>query len=709
MPPGGVTSYWAEHLGTAFLRAVLDRAGISSRQYCPVRGASLRTFAAALESSRPALVGLTAYESNLRACRELVRVARETLPDAVVLVGGPNATFSPEETLALLSPDACVRGAAEGSIATLAQIVLGAPAARRRLPELAGAVRNLALADPAGVRFTPTGDLSSFPGESFRALDDLPSPYQAGLVATGDVGYLTARGCNQHCTYCSFAAISGRRVHYHGVERVLADLAALRPVALQTASARRPVTFYDDAFTLAPERARTICEGIIRRGLQMPFEADTRADRVDVDLLRLMKRAGFERLSFGLESAVPRVLRTIGKVQDPDTDSDPGLEAERGFLKRFRAAVATARETGLSPAVSVIGGLPGESAADFRATLDFVRSLGVAGYAHNILTVLPGTPLHRDRERHGLRVGRQPRSGSWQTQHTYAVRSVPPAPGSSLHLERWEEACLLTDALCGRPRPALADDGSAWAAILHAAEPDPSLAPWLREVLAVNGLLVVVDPYRPRDARARNLWLDALAEAGVPWGHLVLLARAEAPNGEPVLCSLGTAGAHRFRFEPAFRADGSVPTPDAEGQVQVPVWLASGSRTPPPGAGGDALPMPAPQIADGCRWWSGWRRCRRPKVLHVRPDRSVAACWHGPPVGKVGDGYAALAAGGQALGFQGYGEGDGCPMAAPGESDPQGERAAERYDVGAHLFWALAAPGQARSGPREGGHGNERR
>ncbi len=690
MPPGGLISYFSEHLGTAFLRTLLARAGIRSRQYCPWRNVSLETFARFLQSEQPRFVGLTAYETNLPACRAIARVVRETLPEAVIAVGGPNATFTPEETLELLPVDLCVRGAGEGTIVAIVEALLGASGARRRLGELLSSIPNLVLRTPDGVSRTRAGDLSSFPGEYFRALDDIPSPYQEGMIETADVGFLTARGCNQHCTYCSFAAISGHRVHHHGIERVLDDLAAFKAIFRRVKRRRSSISLFDDAFTLAPERARRICEGIIARGLQLPFECQTRADRVDADLLLLMKRAGFVGVSFGLESAVPRVLRAMGKVQDPATAEDPGLEAERAFVERVRGAVAVAKAVGLSPTVSVIGGLPGETAEEFRETLAFVDSLDVSMYSHNALSVLPGTPLHRDFRRYGLDARRDPVSWLWRTTHAFDVDSVRPLGNSIVQARRWQEANEIADALCGRDRPERAEPQAPWAVVIHAQEPPPGTAAWLARILAVHGAVIAVSD-GPLGEPARTKWVRVLGEATVPYGLLAVLSRERATDGDAVLRSLGSSsGSHRFELRTAWPLDGHHIEADDIGHCVVPIWIASAPGALPPARRARSLAAAAPQIADGCRWWSGWRRCLHPRVLHVAADLTVTPCWRGPAIGRVGDAFEDLVARAGALGRGGKQAAprDRCPLAARTER-ARAAGAMRQHEIAAQLSWVL--------------------
>jgi len=689
LPPGGMTPHFAAHLGTAYLRTLLAEAGIPTAQYLPTSNVGLSTFATYLRDRRPRVVGFTAYESNLRACRSLADSVRATLPEALILVGGPSATFSPDETLERTGADVCVRGAGESTIVDLIGAVVDAARPRSRLPALVGAIPNLAVHSPAGVFHTRRGDLSSFPGGRFMRLDDLPSPYRAGFVESTDVGLLTGRGCNQHCTYCSFATLAGRRVHYHSVDRVLDDLAALVTIAARTGQRVTRVAINDDAFTLSPARARTICEGILERGLHLSLVCETRVDRVDLALLRLMKRAGFVTIAFGVESAVPRVLRTIGKVQPPDTGDDPGFERERDYVAQVRRAVHEARRAGLEPTVSVIGGLPGETAEDFRATLAFVKSLGLSQYAHNVLALLPGTPLYDQRDRYGLAAARDPRTGLWRTGHAYDVASVAPLAGSVRALRSRREANEVTDAVCGRPRPERSCGASAWAIVVHELEPEGTLASWIARTLAVHGAVVVLGA-RGCDHQDRDGWLAALERSRAAWGSVSLLAPGTAAGPLASVTSFDTSGAHLFTLTSRWRRPRVHLETDERGNCHPTVWLGSVASRPPRPVRVDIAADTVPQIADACRWWTLDRRCARPGVLHVWADRRVTACWGGPALGRVGDDYEALAARGRELARPGS-EPDSarsCPL----RRSTDAPETVARLEVSSMLAWVLGRP-----------------
>lgn len=693
MAPGGDPFAFSEHLGTAFLRAVLQRAGIGSFQYLPGEMPSLPQFASWLREARPAVVGFTVYEANLYLSRLLAKAVRAALPETVVLVGGPNATFSPAETLDLLGADACLRGAGEGSIAAIADRILGSARPRAELPRLLADLPNLLLATPEGPRATRTTQLSSFPEEHFASLDELPSPYQMGLVRTPALGYLTARGCDQHCTFCSFAAVSGHRIRFHSVGRVLDDLEAL---ARQFGREGRParIQIFDDAFTIRPGRAREICEGILERSLNLELSAQTRADRVDPSLLRLMRRAGFTGVCFGIESGSPRVLRAIGKVRSPKASGDPEFSREKAFLEDVRAAVAAARDAGLQAQTSVIRGLPTETPEDFRATSEFVGSLDVYDCADNVLVIMPGTPLYEDRGRFGLRAGRDPATLAWRTDHAFDVEASGPVPRSTIFDTNLRDAQRVVDALCGRcPGP---PGEAVWAVVAHGVGPVPEFTRWVGQVLAIGGVLLILDSPEP----GAEPWRGRIAADGVPYGTCRILG-PDSEGGGYIAELFASSRSHRFTFLTQWdRARAEAPFEvDAVGACRVSIGIASSPNFDPRCLDGGEVPFLGPglQVADACRWRPGTARCRAPRVLHAFQGGAVRPCWNGPRIGTIGDTLPDLLQAARRLPGT-------CPLGGSGSAQALGE-----LDLASQLSWLFpprrgAAPASRTAAEKGDGH-----
>ncbi|MBW3088173.1 coproporphyrinogen III oxidase [Bifidobacterium sp. 82T24] len=103
-------------------------------------------------------------------------------------------------------------------------------------------------------------------------------------------------------------------------------------------------------------------------------------DTVDEDYIRELADGGFTRISFGMQSAVPHVLRTLDRTHTP---------------ANVEAGVRAADHAGLRSSVDLIYGAPGESLDDWRASVRTAIGLGVNHISAYALTVEPTTKMGR--------------------------------------------------------------------------------------------------------------------------------------------------------------------------------------------------------------------------------------------------------------------------------------------------------------------------
>nr|WP_228507051.1 radical SAM family heme chaperone HemW [Plantibacter sp. VKM Ac-2880] len=120
-----------------------------------------------------------------------------------------------------------------------------------------------------------------------------------------------------------------------------------------------------DSFVLAP-------------GAEVTTEANP--DSVDAAYLQTLADAGFTRVSFGMQSAVPSVLATLERTHDP---------------ARVPLVVQWARDAGLGVSLDLIYGTPGETLADWRVSLETAIACGPDHVSAYSLIVEPGTKLAR--------------------------------------------------------------------------------------------------------------------------------------------------------------------------------------------------------------------------------------------------------------------------------------------------------------------------
>ena len=194
------------------------------------------------------------------------------------------------------------------------------------------------------------------------------------------------RGCPFRCVYCA-NDLYGKRIRRRSLPNVLQELEGIvRDQAI------RHIYFIDDTLTLDRKYILGLCDEIERRGLKFTFEGSTRANCWDEELATRLKACGLVRISFGLETAVPEILKLIQK--------DVTLEA-------YVAANRINNRLGIETINSVMLGLPGETRETIRQTVDFLcRARDIHHTTYGIAIPYPGTELYRMAEagQHGLRL-----------------------------------------------------------------------------------------------------------------------------------------------------------------------------------------------------------------------------------------------------------------------------------------------------------------
>ncbi len=660
-PAQGNPGRFRAHLGVAYLRTALAQEGIASVQYLNSQPGTVDEVARDVLVLNPGVVGFTVYDANYPLCVALARSIKRTRPAVRVVFGGPSASFCATHILEKQSAvDACVLGEAEETGARIFTRLLDDSGLDARQPGIAfrrdGEVVNTGM--PPLVGFS----CKTLPAQS--ALDSTPSPYLSGTLTDGRVGVLSGRGCTHHCQYCCFAALGRKTLRLHSVERVLAELEWIAAHQKRTGE-HYVVAIHDDAFTLSPPRAKNLCQAIADRNLGLTLSCITRADALDEELIRMMRDAGFASISFGLESAVPTVLRATGKVRPPEWP-DPDLAPEREFVERVRTSVVTAKKYGFNVGVSIILGLPTETAEDGAATLRFIASLPVDYYVHNFLCVLPGTPLWETRDRYDIHSDINSMGLGSTNVYAYNVLKLRPRRKCLLEHDARLVRTLAADALCSCGCPAAGLGSGISTIVLREPTLTVPTARWLKEILNVGGLLIQIYPAMKPGERKERLESDRwiAAEELLPVReHLQLVPRfgdnrqrswmvyCAGPDllcrHKPGLLTISESdGAQPFLDWLAGRSNGSSLC-DVSECIRHPQDLERFAReTPKGGIGARLYQMPVPPaIRYPGRWVRGRAPCLPLSRVELDVSGRVRCCFHGAPIGIVGEARQTLADG----------------------------------------------------------------
>ncbi len=190
------------------------------------------------------------------------------------------------------------------------------------------------------------------------------------------------RGCPYNCAYCEIKDLWGQTCRAFSPSRVVEEIDHL-----VKKYGSKGIYFVGDNFTIQKKRTIEICELIRESKLDIEWVCDTRVDLVSRELLKEMKDAGCKTIWFGVESGSPSILKKINK----------GIT-----LQQAVHAFKLCREEGIQTASSFMLGIPGETAKDMRATLEFAKKLDPDWCRFNIFVAYPSSSLYEEIMQKGL-------------------------------------------------------------------------------------------------------------------------------------------------------------------------------------------------------------------------------------------------------------------------------------------------------------------
>jgi anaerobic magnesium-protoporphyrin IX monomethyl ester cyclase len=655
-PNGTQIRSFEHHLGAAYIQAYLAEHGFSSKQVASAPGSTLIDCVNELVATDAKIVGFTCYDDNYFLVHTLASLIKRKKPETVVIAGGPTATFS-DDLLLSHTPaiDLCVRF--EGEETTLELVSLYQDQSMEDgLEDIAG----ISYRSGSSIIRTQDRELFGLSNDVDCCLDALPSPYLERILnGTEGAGILTSRGCAHRCTYCNFSAMSKHSVRYHSVDRIIEELKCIYAANISD-PVSQAVTFFDDAFSSNIRRAKEICERIIDEEIKLRFACLCRADHLDEELIRLLRRAGFVDISVGVESAVPKILHNIRKAGKPEQQKarNDFYAKERIYLRKIREIIDLAKRNRMRTSVGIILGLPGETMDDGLRTIEFIHDMGVDEYYHNYLQLFPGTELFDTANSYGISFKHGEFPLPYETKYAYPVHEIPFLDNSSIKTLYFESAKNVLKAFIGGPDTSKAVGNGISLATIEASERKSFLEPfeWLHKSLAVGGIVVVLgganDTIDDFDLMRKDGY-----NSGVPTGQIHHLKGYSFPDAELVYEIINKplhGQLHRWnpRF-PLIRFGNSLkfagkhdPSEDqlfpvfclndmadvqflAEMSDVIAQKIESGAVGPKVFLDGVFL--------DGCRW--GTSMCPALDLKHIVIDRNgdILPCMTGQPLGGLTD------------------------------------------------------------------------
>ncbi|MCP3915106.1 MAG: B12-binding domain-containing radical SAM protein [bacterium] len=320
---------------------------------------------AALRESDALVVGIACESRNVLEALELAKFAKGL--GHVTVLGGLHVTLIKGEILDSAGVDFAIHGEGEQPMLELVHALREG----RSHEGIAGLIHRRAS--------EPAGEVVVEPAVNVPDLDDLDFPrYElAGVSEIYEYPLITSRDCPYDCNFCTVGTISGRSWRQRRPEHLVEELLEAR----RRYGIKR---FFvaDEMFSLNMERVKTFCRLLIKKKNNMEWSVmeGLRADRVDAELLQLMKQSGCRWVIYGIESVDEDVFANISK-------------GER--LSKIDKAVQLAKSEGMRVGGYFVIGLPESTFERDMRSIRYVKEMGMDYAAFWMANPYYGTPLYQ--------------------------------------------------------------------------------------------------------------------------------------------------------------------------------------------------------------------------------------------------------------------------------------------------------------------------
>ena len=366
----------APPLGLAQLAGCLEQADIPVEILdANALGIGWDRLEAAIARTGPDLIGITVYTPYMPEVSRAVRVARQAAPQAVIALGGPHVTFTVEETLRTMPEvDVVARGEGDQILVDLARALDAVLSLSKDAGNGLEGVPGIGFRRNGQVVETPAPppvDVTTLPMPAFHLMrmDRYHWPALGGPFAT----LITSRGCPFKCTFCSEWPFWRSGWRPYDPEMIVEQLDVL-----VNRYGRYNIWFGDDCFNVDRDHVAAICEGILRRGIEVNWYYQGRADLLVKykDLLPLARRAGNRMVQIGIEASSDEQRDELHKQLSTETVEE---------------AVRLLRQHDIVCQGMMIVGVPSDSPRTFEHKVRFIKRLDVDFPVFTMYTPFPGT------------------------------------------------------------------------------------------------------------------------------------------------------------------------------------------------------------------------------------------------------------------------------------------------------------------------------
>lgn len=339
---------------------------VSEKIGYPVLTRMLKTF-------KPQVIGITAFTVSLVDVLKIAGIAKGLNKNVHICIGGPHNFVFPKQTLEYAEVDSIVVGEGEYVFTELIkQLKDGRVTGGRE-----------------GLYTKPDLNNGDFKKAVIKDINMLPF-FDIGFIKRGlyrsTVGkyrniitLLSSRGCPYNCTFCDspYKVFRGR-----AIDNILEE------IKLRLNQGYKEIFFYDDTFNINLVRITDFCHKILAANIKFFWSFRGRVNTVTFAMLKLAKRAGCERIHFGIETGTDEGLRALKK--------DITVEQIKNVL-------SWCRQLKIKTIADFIIGLPFEkSKEDVIKNIERLVDFSPDYAQFNVLQPLPGTEIYKSGIEQGI-------------------------------------------------------------------------------------------------------------------------------------------------------------------------------------------------------------------------------------------------------------------------------------------------------------------
>lgn len=333
-----------------------------------------------LRAFRPLVAGITAFSLDVKSAHEAAKLIKQCAQGVYTVLGGVGPSALPLPIMENFRVfDYLIYGEGEE---TLFELIHNLSSARHPLntPGVVWRKGEEIMVNPPRPRIR---DLDTLPFLAFHKLElKRYSPNYSNYLHKNFVALATQRGCPYNCSFCGSGAVWGKQVYHQSSRRIVDEISHL----VKTLRVR-DVHFYDEMFTLHRERLMGLCELLLKKKIKISWNCSSRVDTIDLPMLKQMKKAGCYQIKYGLETGSQNRLNLINK----------------GFrLEQAKEAINLTKKAGIETLTTFILGLPQETEADCRQTINFARKLNPDIAVFNIFQPMPGSRIFQQIGEQGI-------------------------------------------------------------------------------------------------------------------------------------------------------------------------------------------------------------------------------------------------------------------------------------------------------------------